>query len=290
MILGKQRLSTSNFIGYKHPHLVVKGMTKGKSSKHRRFTYDTDDDLLFGQSPSMSGSFTTFAIQHPPSHDDPIIKPRNAKQKEYIRMLEEPNPAIVIATGAAGTGKTMIACTVAIKKLLENDIRKLVLTRPMVNVDDDVGIGFLPGSLEEKCQPWLSPLTDVFYNYITPQKFQSLLSKQVIEICPLEIMRGRSFEDTIVIVDEAQNCSTTQMLMLLTRIGRGSKIIITGDPMQHDRIKKENGLKDFLNRIAKSRDTNPELVTGIGSVHFTDDCIERHPIIKNILKLYEVGY
>jgi len=265
----------------------------GHGSKPRKvnesYGYDTEEELFGRSVGSYSGSsaFPGLGIESH-SYKDPMIKPRNARQKEYVDFLEKPNPSIVIATGAAGTGKTMIACTIAVKKLLENEIHKIIITRPMVNVGDDIGIGFLPGSLEEKCQPWLAPLTDVFYKYMSPQKFQGLLAKQVIEICPLEMMRGRSFEDCFIIVDEAQNCTTTQMLMLLTRIGNGSKIVITGDPMQQDRrgMNGTNGLRDFLDRIAK----HPEHSKDIGVVHFTEECIERHPIIKQILKLYDVSY
>ena len=265
---------------------------KGKSKQRKYYYYDEEDDddvCLYGRSPtSLASSFNDAAANG--FKKEPVLKPRNEKQREYIASLEDTKPTIVIATGAAGTGKTMIVCTVAIRKLLENDIQKLVITRPMVNVDDEEGIGFLPGSLEEKCAPWLAPLTDVFYKYISPQKFQSLIAKQVIEICPLDMMRGRSFEDCFIIVDEAQNCSPTQMLMLLTRIGNNSKLIITGDPMQHDRASSINGLSDFLRRVANSEANHPERVTDIKAIHFTEDCIVRHPIIKNILKMYDVSY
>ena len=274
----------------KHPILLGMGM-KGKAKNRKYYFYEDDEDddvCLFGRSPaSMSSSFNDNASSF---RKEAILKPRNEKQRLYLAALEEARPTIVVATGAAGTGKTMIVCTVAIRKLLENDIQKLVITRPMVNVDDGDGIGFLPGSLEEKCAPWLAPLTDVFYKYISPQKFQSLIAKQTIEICPLDMMRGRSFEDCFIIVDEAQNCSPTQMLMLLTRIGNNSKLIITGDPMQHDRARGINGLSDFLSRIAASEANNPERVSDIKTIHFTEDCIVRHPIIKNILKLYDVSY
>jgi len=283
----------------KHSQSVVMGM-KGKSKRKYYYYNDDDDDdevCQFGPSSYAHSSYAnSYAEGSSPvtkSNIPIILKPRNDKQREYITCLEDARPTIVVATGAAGTGKTMIACTIAMKKLIDGDIRKLVITRPMVNVDDGEGIGFLPGTLEEKCAPWLAPLTDVFYKYISPQKFQSLIAKQTIEICPLDMMRGRSFEDSFIIVDEAQNCSTTQMLMLLTRIGNNSKLIITGDPMQHDRANMSasiNGLTDFLNRIADSEKHHPERVGDIKAVHFTEECIVRHPIIKNILKMYNVSY
>lgn len=285
----------------------VGGAMKGKNKRKNNmyFTYFSDEEeedaCVYGRSPVSVGASSSFAassfqdssLSKRDFHKDAVLKPRNEKQKEYLDALNEDRPTIVIATGAAGTGKTMIACTAAIKKLVDGDIQKLVITRPMVNVDDEEGIGFLPGSLEEKCAPWLAPLTDVFYKYITPQKFQALIARQTIEICPLDMMRGRSFENAFIIVDEAQNCSTTQMLMLLTRIGNGSKLIITGDPMQHDRARINgslNGLSDFLLRIADSQQHHPERVSDIKAIHFTEECIVRHPIIKNILKMYDVSY
>ena len=290
--LSKYHSSPSPAI--KHAISVGIGM-KGKSKNRKTYYYyddDEDDDCcLYGRSPtSIASSFTGSSHLESSFTKAPVLKPRNEKQREYILALEDTKPTIVIATGAAGTGKTMIACTVAIRKLLEHDISKLVITRPMVNVDDGEGIGFLPGSLEEKCAPWLAPLTDVFYKFISPQKFQALIAKQTIEICPLDMMRGRSFEDCYIIVDESQNCSTSQMLMLLTRIGNNSKLIITGDPMQHDRSRGVNGLSDFLQRIAYNAEHHPERVSDIKAIHFTEDCIVRHPIIKNILKLYDVSY
>jgi len=273
----------------KHPFLVMKG--KNRQRKYYDDEYD-DECWLYGRSPtSLSTSFSSSSHTMDNIKRQPPLKPRNEKQREYMNALEGTHPTIVVATGAAGTGKTMIACTIAIEKLLENDgVSKLVITRPMVNVDDDDGIGFLPGSLEEKCAPWMAPLTDTFYKHVSPQKFQGLIAKHAIEICPLEMMRGRSFEDCFIIVDEAQNCSTTQMLMLLTRIGKNSKLIITGDPMQHDRARGVNGLSDFLQRIANAETNHPERVADIKTVHFTEECIVRHPIIKNILKMYDVSY
>jgi len=285
---------------------------KGKNRQRKYYYYDEEDEddaseCMYGRSPtSLSASHSSSHFMETAMKRQPALKPRNEKQREYMTALESPHPTIVVATGAAGTGKTMIACTVAIRKLLEGNmneagagngtsISKLIITRPMVNVDDEEGIGFLPGSLEEKCAPWLAPLTDTFYKHVTPQKFQALIAKQIIEICPLDMMRGRSFEDCFIIVDEAQNCSTTQMLMLLTRIGNNSKLIITGDPMQHDRHVRHgaggiNGLSDFLLRVADAEANHPDRVADIKTIHFTEDCIVRHPIIKSILKMYDVSY
>lgn len=207
------------------------------------------------------------------------IKPRNPHQTDYMNLLEKEKPAIVLAIGPAGTGKTMIACHIGLQKLVNNEISKIVLTRPAVSVEEQHG--FLPGTLEEKMEPWLKPIYDVMYQYFSVQKVQQLIKNQVIEICPLAYMRGRTFEKAWIIADEAQNMTPNQMLMLLTRIGHNSKMIITGDPNQHDRGFEVNGLNDLLKRMKHHRDTK------IGLVHFTENDVERHPIIKTILKLYK---
>lgn len=240
---------------------------------------ESDEDV-FGRSPS--GMAESYASS--PSADPDHIRPRNPEQASYMDLLmRRDRPAIVIATGAAGSGKTWMACSVAMKRLLSGDIAKIVITRPIVSVDSEE-LGFLPGDLTMKMQPWLRPITDVFFKFITPQKFESLLVRQIIEICPLAMMRGRSFEDAYIIIDEAQNTSPAQMLMLLTRIGSGSKIIVTGDPMQHDRGYDTNGLSDLIARLPPTGNDN------IAIVRFTDEHIQRHPIVRTVLHLYGVHY
>lgn len=276
----------------KPPQMVgMKGKHRNGKQRYRDINglYDSEDEL-YGRSPSsfMSSMFMddgplSTSPGFGPSHEfkEPVIKPRNANQKLYMDALEKDSNHIIFATGPAGTGKTILACHLGLRKLQSGDVQKLILTRPAVSVEEQHG--FLPGTLEEKMEPWLRPVYDVFYQYFSPQKLQSLIQKQVIEICPLAYMRGRTFENAWIIADEAQNMTPNQMLMLLTRIGNHSKMIITGDPKQHDRGFEQNGLTDFLQRYEGKKDKFNNEVFVIEFVHAD---VERHPVIRKILGLY----
>lgn len=276
----------------------MKGGKRGKAHRYRELVFDSDDDGLLGRSPnSFSSSY--YADDYLPvaatpgfgaTHEfkPPAIKPRNTAQKHYMDTLEKPEHSIVIATGPAGTGKTILACHLGIRKLQAGEIQKLILTRPAVSVEEQHG--FLPGTLEEKMEPWLRPVYDVFYQYFSAQKLQKLIQQQTIEICPLAYMRGRTFENAWIIADEAQNMTPNQMLMLLTRIGNKSKMVITGDPKQHDRGFEVNGLNDFLERYEKNERQLAILGTTFGEVSvvkFEHRDVERHPVIRKILSLYD---
>jgi len=224
------------------------------------------------------------------------MKPRNPNQEKYIRLMESKLPYIVIATGPAGTAKSSLAVSVGIQELLKNKYEKIVITRPMVAVSEDVG--FLPGGIEEKMDPWMRPLYDTFYKYYTPEQVKTMIANKVIDICPIAYLRGRTLEDSFIIIDEAQNCNVTQMLMILTRIGQNSKMVITGDPMQHDRGREKSGLTDLIEKLYHRKtkeffnhedlDGNvTEKIHGIEHIAFTEGDIERHPVIKDILKLYK---
>ena len=267
----------------------MKGKSKNHAHKKNLWHMDDDDDL-YGSSYSSSGDMAaTYPLPVARKYssitmsfsnkDKENIKPRNPKQADYINLLEGNNPAIVLAVGPAGTGKTMVACHIGLRKLVDSEITKLILTRPAVSVEEQHG--FLPGTLEEKMEPWLKPIYDIMYQYFSVAKVQQLIKNQVIEICPLAYMRGRTFENSWIIADEAQNMTPNQMLMLLTRIGHKSKMIITGDPNQHDRGFEVNGLSDLIRRMKYYKESK------IGMVEFTDAEVERHPIIKSILKLYK---
>lgn len=265
----------------------MRGKNKNKYRMNRDFMEedlsDYEEANIFGMSPvPMSRS----APMHVPAADwktqiPKAIKPRNPKQAEYLRMLNCPNTHIVIATGCAGTGKTFVGVSHAMEKLLAGEIKKIVITRPLVAVEDK-NFGALPGSAFEKQYPYLLSVLDTVYKYVTPQHFQSLMAKGVVEICPLIFMRGRSFENCFIIADEMQNSSPNQMLMLLTRIGQGSKMIIDGDPYQIDRgFDVHSGLVDLLHKLNLS----PQ--EGISIVHFTEEEVERHEMVKKVLKLYK---
>lgn len=204
--------------------------------------------------------------------------PRNVIQEDYVDALLDNEKDIVIAVGAAGTGKTHLATLYAIYGYQEGIYDKIVITRPAVSVDEQHG--FLPGGLLEKMQPWMMPILDVFKEVYSPRQVERLITDEVISICPLSFMRGRTFKNSCIILDEAQNCTVSQMKMVLTRIGENSKMIVTGDLNQHDRGFDLNGLKDFISRL-KSQNSNLMEI-----IEFSTKDIQRHPIIEEILHLY----
>jgi len=207
------------------------------------------------------------------------IIPRNLSQEKYLELLKNPKKYIVFAIGPAGTGKTMLGVQMAIKMFKEDLISKIVITRPAVSVDEEHG--FLPGTLNQKMEPWTRPIMDVFQEYYHPKEVERMLSDGVIEIAPLAYMRGRTFKNAFIVADEMQNATPSQMKMLLTRIGEGSRIIVTGDVRQTDRTEGENGLLDFNKLVNQFRDSNY-----VGTVEFTGYDIERHPAVEEILRIY----
>ena len=209
---------------------------------------------------------------------DVNIVPRNFHQDDLLGLIEDKNINIVFAVGPAGTGKTLISTLAGIRALKQNKIDKFVVTRPAVSVDEQHG--FLPGTLQEKMAPWTRPIMDVFEEYYTPEQIEYMLTDNKIEIAPLAYMRGRTFKDAYIIADEMQNATDNQMKMLLTRLGTGSKIIVTGDLDQHDRGYESNGLKMFMERLSKN---NSEIIK---NVLFDTKDIERHPAVAEVLRLY----
>jgi phosphate starvation-inducible PhoH-like protein len=205
------------------------------------------------------------------------VTPRNPKQKEYLKLLDNEDICIVVAHGSAGSGKTKIAIGSAVKYLAGGKTNKIIITRPVVPTGND--IGFLPGKLQHKMKPWLMPIYDSLSAFFESEVVEKLVNSDVIEIAPMTYMRGRTFENAWVVCDEAQNCTPDQLLMLMTRIGNGSKMIITGDPIQHDDA-GENGLDDLIFRLERSPHPN------VGLVEFEPDDSVRHPIIPFILSLY----
>lgn len=202
--------------------------------------------------------------------------PRNTAQETYIDALLEKR--MVFAVGPAGTGKTLLAVLRAIKALREQEITKIILTRPAVSVDEKHG--FLPGDLNAKMEPWTRPIFDVFEEYYGLQETKRMLDEGTIEIAPLGFMRGRTFKNAYVIADEMQNATPDQTKMLLTRIGEGSSMIITGDLRQHDRGFEKNGLKDFLERLHLVKKDSMAICT------FRREHIERDPIVAEVLEIY----
>ena len=207
------------------------------------------------------------------------IIPRNVHQEDYLELLEDPSRHVIFATGPAGTGKTMMAVQMGIRKLEEGNIDRIVITRPAVSVDEQHG--FLPGDLKQKMAPWTQPIFDFFEEHYKLKQVEQMITDKTIEISPLAYMRGRTFKNSWIIADEMQNATQEQTKMLLTRIGEGSKIVVTGDLAQHDRGFNNNGLKDFL---AKFKNTS---YNTIGHVHFNKKDVERHPVVIDVLKIYD---
>ena len=208
----------------------------------------------------------------------PTVTPKSENQKHYNRVLYSISTPMVFAVGPAGTGKTMLACYAAVTGYNDKTYKKIVLTRPVVSVEED--IGYLPGTLEEKMDPWTRPIMDVFGEFYSQSEIQYMIKEKVIEICPLAYMRGRTFKNAFVIADEMQNSTPNQMKMLLTRIGEGCKMVITGDPKQHDRKYEDNGLIDICSRLEGKHHKRIDCIT------FEFEDIERSPIVKDILEIY----
>lgn len=206
------------------------------------------------------------------------LLPRNVAQETYVEHLLDDTKHVVFAMGPAGCGKTLLATQAAIRSLQAGEISKVIITRPAVSTDEQHG--FLPGSIIEKMAPWVMPIMDVFKEHYSPQAVERMLLDEVIEIAPLAYMRGRTFKDAVILFDEAQNATPNQMKMVLTRLGEGSRLIVTGDLKQHDRGFEANGLKDFVERLA-ARGSDSMVIC-----EFDAADVERHPVIEEILSLY----
>ena len=204
--------------------------------------------------------------------------PKSRNQETYIDLLENPQRLIVFATGPAGTGKTMLAVLAALKAFRAGECSKIVITRPAVGVDDEQH-GFLPGTLNQKMEPWTRPIFDVLREYFDSRQIEGMIEEGIIEIAPLAYMRGRTFKNAFILADEMQNATPNQMKMLLTRLGEGSQMAVTGDLAQADRL-KDNGLIDFTNRLLESKASHIDIV------NFGQGDIERHEAVKEVLQVY----
>jgi phosphate starvation-inducible PhoH-like protein len=206
------------------------------------------------------------------------VVPRTPGQQEYVRAVREHD--LVFAAGPAGSGKTYLAVAMAVNALRQDLVRKIVLVRPAVEAGEK--LGFLPGDMFDKVNPYLRPLLDALGDILDYDQVQRYLDRDVIEIAPLAFMRGRTLNHTFMILDEAQNTTVTQMKMFLTRMGNASKIVVTGDATQTDLPDHmESGLQDALRRLRN--------VPGIGLVHLSADDIVRHPLVRRIVAAYDDG-
>lgn len=214
--------------------------------------------------------------------------PATPNQQMYFDLLRDPNVHILAGIGPAGCGKTLFACTAAIHALRNKAVERIVITRPLVSVDEEE-LGFLPGSIVNKMDPWTRPIFDIFREFYSVGQIHSMIENGVIEISPLAYMRGRTFKRAFIIADEMQNSSPTQMLMVLTRIGHGSKLVITGDLKQSDRS-DSNGLGDFIRKLKVNCGSDGAGGFGcsplIRFVEMNSVDVQRSQVVSSVLNLY----
>jgi phosphate starvation-inducible protein PhoH and related proteins len=205
-----------------------------------------------------------------------IVVPRSLNQRSYLEEMERHD--MVFGIGPAGTGKTYLAVAAAVSALLNKSVARIVLARPAVEAGEK--LGFLPGDLQEKVDPYLRPLYDALYDLLDYEKVSRLLERNAIEVAPLAFMRGRTLNDSFVIIDEAQNTTTEQMKMVLTRTGFGSKVVVTGDITQIDLPQgKTSGLVEAISVLSGTK--------GISFVYFDEKDVVRHRLVQAIIKAYE---
>ena len=205
-----------------------------------------------------------------------MVQPRSPNQRRYVEAIEQSD--MVFGLGPAGTGKTYLAVAMAASALMSKKVSRIILVRPAVEAGER--LGFLPGSLQEKVDPYLRPLYDALYDLLDPMKVDKMLETNVIEVAPLAFMRGRTLNDAFIIMDEAQNTTIEQMKMFLTRIGFGSKAVVTGDVTHTDLPPgKQSGLSHVINVLRG--------VEGVAFTFFDAQDVVRHPLVQRIVKAYE---
>jgi phosphate starvation-inducible PhoH-like protein len=242
-------------------------LSRNRATKTQKRMQQVENTIQFNQVPKQYKS-------------RPIdLVPRTRNQEHLVLALQDADQHIVVTAGPAGTGKTYLAMLAAVKAFRQGECERIVLTRPAVGVEDEKH-GFLPGDLNQKMDPWVRPLTDILREYYRQPDIQAMIDEQKIEIAPLAFMRGRTFKNAYIIADEMQNATPSQVKMLMTRIGEGSKIVITGDVEQADRNRGNNGLMDLCQRLQEGG------VKGIAVCHLDNRDIQRHRIIDSVLKLY----
>lgn len=204
-----------------------------------------------------------------------IIKAKTTNLKKLVKVSEKKD--MIFAIGPAGTGKTYTSVALAVRALRDREVKRIILTRPAVEAGES--LGFLPGDLKEKLDPYLQPLYDALRDMIPHEKLEGFMEKKVIEVAPLAFMRGRTLDEAFVILDEAQNTTHAQMKMFLTRMGMNAKFIITGDPSQVDLpMRQKSGLKESMRILAD--------VDEIGFVYLTEEDVVRHPVVRKIIAAY----
>jgi len=244
----------------KHPEFVE--VPPLQKSGTRRY-YENMEHLSAKERHKFESSFTV---------------PRTLHQQEYLDTLRNRNKKIVVCTGPAGSGKTLFATESGVRQFLTGGVEKLIFTRPSVSVDED--LGYLPGTLEDKMAPWIRPIYDILYTFLSPAEVTALLEDKSLEIAPLGYMRGRTFKNAWIVADEMQNATVSQMKMLLTRLGENSRMVVTGDLEQFDRPGETNGLDDFLSKFKSKRSDS------ISSFEFDRQDIQREEVVREVLEIY----
>ena len=222
----------------------------------------------------------------------PLYLPKTENQKRFVSALDSVDNKLVVVLGPAGTGKTLFACLKAIRDLKAGVVNRIVITRPVVTVEED--IGFLPGSMRNKMDPWMRPIFDIFLEFYSQRDIDAMVQSGVIEISPLAFMRGRTFKRCFILADEMQNSSPNQMLMLMTRIGDGSRMVVGGDLNQSDRDAvvggrsgdgASNGLAEFVLRYRRFC-LNGGDTSGISVCEMSSGDVERSPVVAKLLDIF----
>jgi len=240
-------------------------------SKHNALSASEIDEILHHSEQGDLEKYERYSIKLKKKY----IKPKTELQCDYLRSIAK--NIINFGIGPAGTGKTYLAVAMAVQALENEDVSRLILTRPAVEAGEK--LGFLPGDLSQKVDPYLRPVYDALYEMLGFDKVEKLISRHVIEVAPLAFMRGRTLNNAFVILDEAQNTTPAQMKMFLTRIGFGTKAVVTGDITQTDLPdNRDSGLQHSLNILKK--------IDAIGIIHFTSEDVVRHPLVQNIVEAY----
>lgn len=271
-------------IGLGEPNMQKKKGRKSKKQNEKEILYhygkerDRDQDRDHESTKTSYENMQYYSQAEKKKFEDKYTIPKNESQEIYVNILRQKSKKIVVATGPAGTGKTLFATEFGVRNFLMGTYEKLIFTRPSVSVDEE--LGFLPGTLEEKMAPWVRPIYDVLYNFITPKEVTLLMEEKIIEIAPLGYMRGRTFKNSWIVADEMQNSTVSQMKMLMTRLGENSRLVITGDLEQYDRVNELNGLDDFLNKFRGRRSSS------ISSFEFQRSDIQREEVVKEVLDIY----
>jgi phosphate starvation-inducible PhoH-like protein len=251
---------------------------KREVEKEIMFEYNSDNRPNVHEQRSTYENMQYLSHKERDDFENKFTQPKTRSQEIYASMLRSKSKKIVIATGPAGTGKTLFATEFAVRNFLLGKCERIVFTRPSVAVDEE--LGFLPGTLEDKMAPWIRPIYDILYQFMSPREVVELMEDKVIEIAPLGFMRGRTFKNCWIVADEMQNSTISQMKMLLTRLGDQSRLVITGDLDQHDKAAEQNGLEDFLDKFKGKRSSS------IGSFEFDRSDIQREEVVKEVLDIY----